>query len=305
VNVRRASASLRHLGGRARRLVGRVSTHEEPQGEGRFPIWLEYPVNPKPRYGYGLPAHPELDQIIGSGRERYRAHLERFAGLVEHLARIPIAEEGTEPYWFNGWYQGLDAVSLYCFLVERNPRTYLEIGSGNSTKFARRAIRDHGLRTTIVSVDPEPRAEIDALCDQVIRKPLEDVDLALIHDLVGPGDILFLDGSHRCFMNSDATVAFTELLPRLADDVLVHVHDIFLPWDYPPTIKDWMYSEHYLLASWLLAGGRHIEVTLPNFYICLHPDLHGILSPLWDQLLWAATPTNGTGCWLTRVGGAP
>ena len=63
-------------------------------------------------------------------------------------------------------------------LAGTDPATFLEVGSGNSTKFARRAIEDHGLRTRIVSIDPEPWAEIDGLCDEVLRAPAEEVDLA-------------------------------------------------------------------------------------------------------------------------------
>ena len=66
------------------------------------------------------------------------------------------------PTWENGWFPALDAVTLYGLVATRNPRWYVEVGSGNSTRFVRRAIRDHGLRTRILSIDPGPRAEIDA-----------------------------------------------------------------------------------------------------------------------------------------------
>ena len=97
--------------------------------------------------------------------------------------------------------------------------------------FARHAIRTGNLKTTIMSIDPKPRAEIDSLCDRVMRLPLELCDLNLFRELE-PGDILFFDGSHRIFANSDVTVFFIEVLPRLKPGVLVHVHDIFLPADY-------------------------------------------------------------------------
>ena len=107
-----------------------------------------------------------------------------------------------------------------------------------------------------------------------------------------------IDGSHQSYTNSDATVFFTEVLPRLPPGVLVYVDDIFLPWDYPPQMSDRWYSEQYLLAAWLLAGDR-LEITLPDFWLCTQPDLHRILAPLWDRFTWAAIPTNGTGFWMT------
>jgi hypothetical protein len=64
------------------------------------------------------------------------------------------------------------AAGLVCLVLETRPRVYFEIGSGNSTKFARHAIKLGGLQTKVISVDPHPRAEIYALCDEVIRMPL-------------------------------------------------------------------------------------------------------------------------------------
>jgi hypothetical protein len=130
-----------------------------------------------------------------------------------------------------------------------------------------------------------------------VRSPLEDVDPSLFERLTSD-DILMIDGSHRTFMNSDVTVVFCELLPRLPSGLLLYVDDVFLPWDYPPQLADQWWSEQYLLAAWLLAGDR-LEITLPNFWVSTEPELHRILAPLWDRFTWAAVPTNGTGIWLT------
>jgi len=260
-------------------------------------ITLDYPVHPAPRWGYGLPPHPELASLIDSGRDRYAERLRSLLPFVDELAEIPFDGSGREPSWTNGWFQGLDAASLYGFLVQRHPATYLEVGAGNSTRFARRAIEKHHLSTKIISVDPTPRAALDGLADEHIASPFEDVDGALFEKL-GPGDVLMIDGSHRTFTNSDVTVFFCETLPRLRSGLLVYVDDIFLPWDYPPQLSSEWYSEQYLLAAWLLAGDR-LEITLPNFWISTEPDLHRLLAPLWDQFTWAAVPTNGTGFWLT------
>ncbi len=276
-------------------MAGRTAPAAET-GPPRYTIDLDYPVDPRPRHGYGSPAHPQIGPMLDELAPRFEEQLRAFLPYVDQLKQVPLARpDATGPWWHNGWYQGLDAVALYGFLASTKPQRYVEVGSGNSTKWARRAITDHDLPTTITSIDPQPRAEIDALCDRVERAPLEDADLAVFDELEA-GDLCFFDGSHRSFMNSDATVAFVDVLPRLRSGVLVHVHDIFLPWDYPPQIADWYYSEQYLLACWLLGGDR-LEVVLPNFYLSTRPDLHRTLSPLWDDLLWAGTATNGTGFW--------
>src|ERR1035438_7582905 len=149
------------------------------------------------------------------------------------MLAIPVCQPKTsdEPCWVNKWLSGLDTFALYGFVATCNPAVYIEVGSGFSTKVVRRAIRDMGLATRLVSIAPSPRAEIDRLCDEVIRQPLEACDLSLF-DRLGSGDIFFMDGSHRSFMNSDVTVFFLEILPRLQPGVLVHIHDIFLPLDY-------------------------------------------------------------------------
>ena len=68
-------------------------------------------------------------------------------------------------------------------MAANRPRLYLEVGSGYSTRFARQAIKDHSPETEILSIDPCPRDEIDAICDEVIRLPVEEVDLELFDRL--------------------------------------------------------------------------------------------------------------------------
>ncbi len=267
--------------------------------KGYYPIFLDYAVRPAPRYGYGKPPHPELYAMFAAEREQYRERLRGFLRFEEQLARIPLRQprESTEPSWINKWLEGLDTVALYGFVAERKPRLYLEVGSGYSTKLVRRAIRDHGLATKLVSIDPNPRAEIDSICDKVVRRRLEDADLAIFGQLE-PGDILFVDSSHRSFMNSDVTVFFLEVLPRLTPGVLVHVHDIHLPYDYMPERAEWYYSEQYLLAASLLAGHANYRVLLPNAFIAEERDLVSELKPLLGRSELAGVRARGWSFWL-------
>ncbi|MEV4489313.1 class I SAM-dependent methyltransferase [Micromonospora coxensis] len=251
----------------------------------RRPIFVDFPVRPEPRFGHGRPDHPALTALLDRGRDRYADRLRRFLTYADHLAAVPLRDDldSGAPYWVNGWLPPLDALALYGFLADGDPRRYVEIGSGNSTKFARRAIRDHGLRTTITSIDPAPRASVDVLCDEVVRAPLERTDLALF-DTLEPGDVVFFDGSHRSFMGSDVTVFFFEVLPRLRPGVLVQVHDIMLPRDYPPEWRHRHYNEQYLLAAFLLAGGERWQVELPNAFVAGDPRLREVAAPLWRRL---------------------
>ncbi|HUV53320.1 MAG TPA: class I SAM-dependent methyltransferase [Dehalococcoidia bacterium] len=248
----------------------------------KYQFCEKYPVKPSPRYGHGKPPHSGLYEIINRNRPAYQRTLESFLKFRGYFQDIVLDTpiESLEPCWFNYWLSAFDSASLYSMLSLHNPERYFEIGSGWSTKFARRAIYDHGLQTKIVSIDPYPRADIDILCDTVIRKPLEEVDLSLFDELAS-GDILFVDGSHHCCMNSDVTVVFLDILPRLKSGVLVQFHDIYLPNDYP---EEWgsYYSEQYLLAACILADGNKFDIVLPNAFITHDTELSSILTPLWD-----------------------
>jgi hypothetical protein len=246
---------------------------------------LDFPIRPEPRYGEGRPPHPEINAIVARGDETYQTMLSALAGFSEDLARIPempSASEVGEPCWANVYFSALDAIAIYGLIGLGKPSRYVEVGSGNSTKFARRAVRDLGLKTRITSFDPCPRAEVDALCDQVIRQPLEDTNIALFEELEA-GDVVFIDGSHRIFMNSDANVFFLEVLPRLKAGVRVHIHDVFLPFDYPAAWANRYYSEQYLLAAYLLAGCHRLEVRLPLAYLGRHAVMGELINKTWRQ----------------------
>jgi len=181
-------------------------------GAGRL-VAFDYVYRPRTRQWRVTPGLQRLAGMLEAGETRYRALLHEFAMLAPDLSEIPAAPapDSSAPYWNNGWIPGLDAVSLCGFLKKYRPRTYLEIGSGNSTKFARWAIERFGLDTRLISIDPEPRAEIDDLCDEVIRVRCEDAPGSAFEQLT-PSDLLFVDNSHRAFPSSDVTVFFMEIL---------------------------------------------------------------------------------------------
>lgn len=239
-------------------------------------IRLDYPLHPEPRYGYGKPVHPQIEAALRRGEADYRALLESFAPYRAELAEIPREKPGGGPsaHWGNAYFSSLDAAALYCLLAVRKPALYLEIGSGNSTLFARRAVARRSPGTRVVSIDPQPRAGVDALCDEIVRAPLERADLA-VFERVRPGDIVFFDGSHRVFTNSDVVVFFLEVLPRLPAGVLCHIHDIVWPDDYPPEWTGRHYSEQYLLGASLLAAPP-FHVVLPVHFACADPGLRDL-----------------------------
>ena len=261
-------------------------------------------------YAY-RPRHRRLDKsrstifkLINSGSDRYAAILRKLAPLAPFFERIPVHGDGVpnlSPHWVNGWFPGLDAISLYGLLALHDPRWYVEVGSGNSTMFARRAIQDHRLRTTIISIDPVPRADIDSICDKVIRLPFEDMPLDFF-DFLSGDDMLFVDNSHRSFQNSDVTVFFTEILPNLPSRMIYGLHDIYLPLDYPQEWADRFYNEQYLLASYLVGGARADEILLPNAYLSLCAADHlDLLADTLNNPKLQGIEKSGGAFWMRRA----
>jgi hypothetical protein len=262
-------------------------------------LFLEYPVSLSPRYA-DRRYHKGILGILEKNQKHYQSLLNSFLELSAPLLSIAIDRQQRrqfgDPMWINGFLPGLDTVSLYCMVAMNKPRLYLEVGSGNSTKVVKKAIKDNNLGTKIWSIDPAPRAEVNDLCDRVIRKPLEDVDLGIFKDLKA-GDILFIDNSHRVFMNSDVTAFFLDVLPLIEKGVIVQIHDIFLPFDYPQEWADRFYSEQYMLSMLLLFAADRVDVLLPNFYVSKQAELADILNPLWDNPKMYGVERHGGSFW--------
>lgn len=265
-------------------------------------VELDYPIRPRCRNYEATIGGKKISSILASRTEHYLALLadiESFANDLQAIARS--APEGqSAPQWENDWLPFLDSSIIYALIRKLRPRTYFEVGSGHSTRFARRAIRDGKLDTRIISVDPHPRAEIDAICDEVIRERFEDVDAQVYLDHIRPGDLVFIDNSHRSFQPSDVTVFFTEMLPALPSGCIWGVHDICLPYDYPEAWLERFYNEQYLLAAYLLGGHVSDEMIFPAAFASHHPACRDFLE---NRLRWpvlGSLPLHGGAFWMRR-----
>ena len=223
------------------------------------------------------------------------------ASMQNELARIPLAEAdrstASDPFWESRWLPYLDSAALYAFVADCRPQRYLEVGSGVSTLFARKAMEYHGIDCDITSIDPHARIDIDGTCDVAVRTRLEHTDLACFRELEA-GDILFVDGSHRVFMNSDVTVLFLEVLPALQPGVIVHFHDIWLPFDYPKRWRYRLYTEQYMLAACLLLSPERFKILLPAMFVSASPKLSAILDPMWKALRLDGESIHGGSFWM-------
>jgi hypothetical protein len=241
------------------------------------------------------PGGQRIMSIVQENSAIYSRHLENTRRLQPWLETIPFqAKDDKTPFWNNEFIPAFDAVSLALMLLETKAEVVLEIGSGNSTKFLRSAIDFFKMNTTIVSIDPYPRAEVEELCDRTIRKSLENATEEVL-ELFRKRPLVFFDGSHRVLPNSDVMVFFLELLPALPCGCIYGLHDINLPYDYFDAMARRMYTEQYMLAAYLLGGGNGDEVELPTCYLTTTGEFNRALPTNINF------PTrNGESFWLRR-----
>ena len=245
---------------------------------------LDYAIQPSPVYNKQQP-HDALYKQIAANNNHYAQLLKTVLHYQQQFVTIPINEgtDHTVASWKNGFFPGLDIVMLYSLLATLQPKRYVEIGSGTSTKIAAKTKTEQQLSFSITCIDPFPRKEITAVADEWLKRPLQQAPLSLFENLEA-NDVLFFDGSHLLHANSDVQWFFLEVLPRLKKGVVVQVHDIYLPYDYPQNMCDRFYAEQYMLATMLLSNPDRYEIIAPNFYMSEDAELKQILEPLWKEL---------------------
>ena len=79
------------------------------------------------------------------------------------------------------------------------------------------------------------------------------------------GAVLFIDSSHRFAPGNDVAVLYGEVVPHLAPGALMHVHDIFLPDDYPAEWASRRYDEQERVAPLIESGA--FEIFWASHYI--------------------------------------
>ena len=214
------------------------------------------------RYAASLPeatergAYPAIEAYMNGFAEDFRDLLKDLASYEAEFAAFG-KEPPPEPRWEQDWFPRLDAAVAYAIVRDKKPARIVEVGSGHSTRFMARAIKDGKLATAFTAIDPAPRAAIETLPIEVIHKTLHNAGEAPF-DALAAGDFLFIDSSHIAMPGTDVDRLFLEILPSLPAGVYVHIHDIFLPDDYPVS-WDWRgYNEQQAAAALFLGGGYRV-----------------------------------------------
>jgi predicted O-methyltransferase YrrM len=230
--------------------------------------------------------------------------LRRLAPWTEELAQVPAEPIVTRPhqyFWTNGTFDPTDAAIYYAVIREFGPRRIVEVGGGMSTMVAAQAAQRNWptVPTRVTCLEPYPAAilrEGFPGLEQVIVERVQKVSIELFEDL-RENDILFIDSTHVSKAGSDVNHLFFNVLPRLHSGVIIHFHDIFIPWDYP---SDWItekrlaWNEQYLLLGFLSCN--------PSFQILLGTSYMTRVHPDEVRRLFPVLPSVG-GCsfWIRRV----
>jgi hypothetical protein len=231
-----------------------------------------------------LREHPEIwtrfevpDGVAWHFEEQLRL-LESIAQYAAELASVqdgPPAHPG-EFVWSNPYFPPGDAFAYYGVVRHLEPQRVIEVGAGWSSLLLAKAVAANADGCEVTLIEPEPRWDVLGELPsgwKLVENLVQLTDLALF-DALGPGDVLFYDGSHSVHTGSDVNWIFFKVLPRLAPGVWIHVHDLFWPSDYPPA---WIldeglsWNEQYLVQGFLM-GNTSYRVRLA---VSLLDLLHG------------------------------
>ena len=232
------------------------------------------------------PVYPDVD---------HRCRNAEVKSVLDVLAEHD-ADFATDTFWRSTTrHLGvMDSVIDYAVVRAFRPDSILEIGSGRSTQIMARAINDNG-SGAITCIDPAPRLNITDLPITFHQRTLRADDVALAAAL-DENDILFIDSSHILQPGTDVDIELNILFPALKPGVLVHVHDIFLPWGYPAEWAPRNWNEASGLIPWISSGA--FEIVFPSFYMLRvrTPELRMAL----PQLLMQNFERSAGSFWMRR-----
>jgi hypothetical protein len=229
--------------------------------------------------------------------------------LVQELARqsdfsIPDGPTGNprDYHAASEMFSRLDAWMLQGMLRRFRPRRVVEVGCGWSSLVTARVNReyfDSSIHFTCIEpYPPDFLGEGIEGISQLITSPVEQVPVDIFLELVS-GDILFIDTSHTVKTGGDVVFLLQEVLPRLADGVVVHIHDIFLPWDYP---QEWVmagraWNEQYAVRAFLTFNSAFEVILGVAWMSCFQPDILLRALPSYAERY----PDGGGSLWIRRT----
>jgi Methyltransferase domain len=227
--------------------------------------------------------------------------LRKLSVWTTELADIPADDDGSGYFWNNPAFGPMDGMVYYAVIREFKPTLVIEVGSGFSTLLALRAAVRNG-STRVRCIEPYPTPQLRAGITppgELIERRVQDVPLTHF-DALEAGDILFIDSTHVSKTGSDVNYLLLRVLPRLKPGVLIHIHDMFIPYEYP---REWVvdkkifWNEQYMVMAMLLFGNRFDVLLMHHF---LEHEEHAELEAIFPSV----AAVGGGSIWLRKRDGA-
>lgn len=223
------------------------------------------------------------------------------SAFVDELRDIPQSQRGRVVCycWQNDFWNNADALVQYGIVRSRKPKKYVEVGCGWSSLLLHKALQKNGQACQVALIEPYPNHSIfNVLPKNWIHHEciLQRAPMRLFQELEA-GNVLFYDGSHCARVASDVNHLFFEILPRLKSGVLIHLHDIFLPNEYP---EDWIFdrgqtwNEQYVLQAFLMNNSSY-RIVIANRY------LYRRCASKLDDLYKGIQPSYGASFWIEKL----
>ena len=187
-------------------------------------------------------------------------------------------------------YGYIEAQALHAVIRHYKPRRVIEVGSGASTYCTLSALEmnknEMGLASEITCIEPYPSDRLKALAEKkaeikLIPQKVQTVPFQVFSSLE-EADILFIDSTHTVKPGSDVNYLILEVLPRLHKGVIVHFHDIYLPYDYRRSVLQTFYhwSETSLLRAFLIFNDKSKIIFCLSH---LHYDFKNVLKEVFPE----------------------
>jgi hypothetical protein len=237
---------------------------------------------------------------------REKQQLNFLTKLSKHNSKLPYSEgrDKSLRYHFNNTaYSYTDATVLFCLLNEINPKRIIEIGSGHSSALML-DVNENFFNNSIdlTFIEPYPELLLSLIKPQdnsrfkLIGQNLSEVDNKIFSAL-GADDVLFVDSTHVSKIGSDVNQIIFDILPKLNRGVIVHIHDVFYPFEYP---EEWVldtraWNEDYMLRAFLHNNNEY-EILFFNHFMNLHHKKE------MEKLLPTTKKNAGGSIWLRKTG---
>jgi predicted O-methyltransferase YrrM len=227
--------------------------------------------------------------------------LDACVGFLQGLER-ELGEFEPPPgfVWDNRMYGRVEADVLYAVVRHRHPRRVIELGSGFSSLIIAAALRrneDDGHHGSYTAYDPYARDFVRRGVDGLSLETISAADVSPSEfEALEQGDVLFIDTSHIVKVGSEVNHLILDVLPTITAGVLIHIHDIFLPYEYPKDFfeKGLYFNEQYLFQAFLTENPGW-EILAPLY--ALSRDRPQELA----RLIGSYTPSVGPGAfWFWR-----